>query len=122
LDNPEILTAVLGALSEGVSHPSFPSNAFEQPRLLEHLQALQKFTIPKKDGARFAKNVVLKIAQTTKDEDIRFMSIAVLAEWRFVLSLSVLFGILHDSLPFVRFCGAVSSACTTRSHPLWWRT
>jgi hypothetical protein len=82
LENPEILTAVLGAINGGVKHPEFPHNAFEQPRLLEHLEALKKFTIPDKDANRFAHNVVLRLAETAKDEDIRFMAVAVLAEWQ----------------------------------------
>jgi hypothetical protein len=76
----EIATAILGAKPFGRSGVSISKNQVINARLLPHLASLQKVQVPTEHFTRYSK-LVLRVAQTATDPDIRFIALLALVIW-----------------------------------------
>lgn len=77
----EIVTAILGAKPFGGSGVSVVKQHVQNARLIQHLTSLQKVAVPTEHFERYSQ-LVLKVAQTTDDADVRFIALSCLIIWR----------------------------------------
>ncbi len=81
ITNVEILIALLGAKAEGHSRSLVTSGTLQKPRIIEHMNLLDKYEIPQRHCERFVKTVIVELANNAPDDDIKFLAVADLINW-----------------------------------------
>jgi hypothetical protein len=81
ITNVEILVALLGSKAEGHSRSLVTSGTLQKPRIIEHVNLLDKYEIPQRHCERFVKTVIVELATNAPDDDIKFLAVADLTNW-----------------------------------------
>eukprot|EP01125_Pyxidicula_operculata_P011544 TRINITY_DN3779_c0_g1_i1.p1 TRINITY_DN3779_c0_g1~~TRINITY_DN3779_c0_g1_i1.p1 ORF type:complete len:2107 (-),score=549.17 TRINITY_DN3779_c0_g1_i1:67-5526(-) len=107
----EMLTALLGVVPEKV-HPrrmdsgvELNKQMFINPGIVEYHAAISKTKVPRKFCEQFAKDVILKLAKTASDDDVRTVAL-------FSLLSFMDFGVKEEAVELI------SQLLTNASHPL----
>ncbi len=81
IQNTEFLAALLGTPQQAGALGKQAQQLSARPRIREYLAKLKKTPIPKQYAPRFAKSIVLKLAQEATDDDIKALATFFLQVW-----------------------------------------
>jgi hypothetical protein len=81
IQNTEFLAALLGTPQQAGALGKQAQQLSAKPRIREYLAKLKKTPIPKQYAPRFAKTIVLKLAQEASDDDIKALATFFLQVW-----------------------------------------
>lgn len=87
ISNVEILVALLGSKAEGHARTLVTSGTLQKPRIIEHVNLLDKYQIPQRHCERFVNTVIVELANNAPDDDIKFLAVADLINWTSIESV-----------------------------------